>query len=80
VRRSDSSPTRDTARKKPRTIRAWALFVPKYGLWVPVNDRPNIPYLYPTRAKARRAALGRWDPVYQVEIRVVGRHSKRRKR
>ena len=68
--------------KKPPPIRAWALMVKKYRKWVPVNDVPNIPHLYPSRRLARRTRLGSrgrpWEQIYQVEIRVVTKRKRRK--
>lgn len=58
---------------KPKKIRGWALWVPRYGKWIPVSDVPNVPRIFPSRASARRHALSRHAIPKRIEIRVVSR-------
>lgn len=48
---------------------AWALWCRPLKCWVPVNDRPNIPKLYPNRRAARAAQLPSRETLVRVEIR-----------
>lgn len=57
--------------KKAKAVLAWALWVPKYNVYVPVTDMlsgTGTPYLYPSRAAARKASLPRHSIPKRVKV------------
>ena len=69
--RSGASELRVSGMRKPKTVLAWALWVPKYNVYVPVTDMmrgTGTPHLYPSRSAARKASLRRHSIPKRVKV------------